>query len=76
MRLANTFHDRTCQFTGIAGNNHILFAIRPGRVPSAPASVMQRKVAAWGAPTPGLGFGLANRLLAIYTVARLRRAVL
>jgi spermidine synthase len=33
-------------------------------------------MAAWGSPTPGLGFGLANRLLAIYTVARLRKEVL
>lgn len=73
VRLSNAFHDRICQFTGIAGNNHILFAIRPGRAPGAPASAMQRRVAAWGSPTPGLGFGLANRLLAIYTVARLRR---
>ena len=74
VRLANAFHDRTCQFTGIAGNNHILFAIRPGPTPGALASAMQRKVAAWGGPTAGLGFGLANRLLAIYTVARLRRS--
>jgi spermidine synthase len=76
VRLSNAFHDRICQFTGIAGNNHILFAIRPGRAPGAPASAMQRRVAAWGSPTPGLGFGLANRLLAIYTVARLRKGVL
>ncbi len=74
VRLGQAFHERICQFTGIAGNNHILFAVRPGNAPGTPASTMQRKVAAWGSPTPGLGFGLANRLLAIYTVARLRRA--
>ena len=73
VRLNNAFHDRVCQLNGIAGNNHILFAVRPGRTPGAPASAMQRRIAAWGSPTPGLGFGLANRLLAIYTVARLRR---
>ena len=42
----------------------------------AQAADQVRRVAAWGSPTPGLGFGLANRLLAIYTVARLRKEVL
>ncbi|MGO4381026.1 methyltransferase domain-containing protein [Pseudoduganella sp. RAF53_2] len=74
-RLRDCFQERICQFTGIAGNNRIVFAIRPGRTPGMPASRMQRKVAAYGGYGPGLGFALANRLLAHWTVARLRRTV-
>jgi len=74
-RLRDAFQERICQFTGIAGNNRIVFAIRPGRAPGAPASRMQRRVASHGGYGPGLGFALANRLLAKWTVARLRRAL-
>lgn len=73
-RLRDTFQERICQFAGIAGNNRIVFAIRPGRAPGTPASRMQRRIAAHGGYGPGLGFGLANRMLAYLTVARLRRA--
>jgi len=73
-RLRHCFQERICQFSGIAGNNRIVFAIRPGRAPGAPSSRMQRRVAAWGGFGPGLGFAWANRTLARLTVARLRRA--
>jgi spermidine synthase len=71
-RLRDCFQERVCQFRGIAGNNHIIFAIRPGQTPGAPASRMQRRVAAYGGYAPGLGFAWPNRLLAHWTVARLR----
>jgi spermidine synthase len=73
-RLRDCFQERICQFAGIAGNNRIVFAIRPGRAPGALASRMQRRIAAWGGYGPGLGFAFANRMLANWTVARLRRA--
>lgn len=69
-RLRLTFEQRICWFDGIAGNNHIIFAVRAdGAGHSAPALRMQRLVA--GRRKFGLGF--LNRLLAQLVVLRLSR---
>lgn len=65
-RLRTTFEDRVCSFHGIAGNNHILFAVRDGS--NSPALAMQRKVARTG----GLALPLLNRMLAHWIVLKLR----
>jgi len=73
-RLGQAFGRRVCWFDGIAGNNHILFAVRPARAPGAARRALrvQRLVAR----RRGLGLGLLNRLLARAVVAWLaRRAV-
>ncbi|UGQ48011.1 spermine/spermidine synthase domain-containing protein [Massilia endophytica] len=72
-RLRDCFHGRTCQFRGIAGNNRIVFAVKAGAGPATHAVRMQRRVAARQGLWPGMGFGLANRLLAHWVVAALRR---
>jgi spermidine synthase len=65
-RLRHAFQGRICWFRGIAGNNRILFAVKGG-APS-PALAMQQKVAR----SHGLALPLLNRLLAHWTVFRLR----
>ncbi|SDG35962.1 spermidine synthase [Duganella sp. OV458] len=67
-RLRKAFEGRICWFTGIAGNNRILFAVKSGG--HSPALAMQRKVARTG----GLALPLLNRLLAHWIVLRLRWA--
>jgi spermidine synthase len=66
-RLRRTFDARLCTFRGIAGNNHIVFAVQ-GSGPS-PALAMQQTVAR----TDGLVLPLLNRLLARWVVWQLRR---
>ncbi|TWI69977.1 spermidine synthase [Pseudoduganella lurida] len=71
-RLRQAFADEVCQFHGIAGNNHILFALSrddAGGRPSRAARLVQR-VRQTGALWPGLAF--CNRLLARWVVHRLR----
>lgn len=65
-RLTKTFVGRICWFTGIAGNNRILFAVKGGG--NTPALAMQQKVARTG----GLALPLLNKLLAHWVVWRLR----
>ena len=65
-RLRHAFHGRICWFRGIAGNNRILFAVKDG-APS-PALAMQQKVAR----SHGLALPVLNRLLAHWTVLKLR----
>ncbi|WP_432383630.1 transferase spermidine synthase [Duganella sp. P38] len=66
-RLRQAFSGRICSFTGIAGNNRIVFAVNSGG--DSPALAMQQKVARTG----GLALPLLNRLLAHWIVLRLRR---
>ena len=69
-RIQAAFGQRVCQFDGVAGNNHILFALR---APSSPAagSALARTLARHArlARTRGLRFALLNRLLAHAVVA-------
>lgn len=65
-RLRLAFEGRICWFNGIAGNNRILFAVKGGG--HSPALAMQQKVAR----SHGLGLPILNRLLAHWTVLRLR----
>ena len=65
-RLRQAFDGRICWFNGIAGNNRILFAVKGGGL--SPALAMQQKVAR----SHGLGLPILNRLLAHWTVMRLR----
>jgi len=67
-RLRKTFQGRICWFSGIAGNNRILFAVKGGG--NTPALAMQQKVAR----TNGLALPLLNRMLAHWIVFRLRFA--
>jgi len=66
MRLHAAFDGQLCRFHGIAGNNHLLFAVA-GRTPSA-ALTMQRRVARHN----GLRLAWLNRLLARWIVWRLQ----
>jgi spermidine synthase len=65
-RLRQAFEGRICWFSGIAGNNRILFAVKGGG--QSPALAMQQKVAR----SHGLGLPILNRMLAHWTVLRLR----
>jgi spermidine synthase len=65
-RLRHTFQGRICWFRGIAGNNRILFAVKDGK--PSPALAMQQKVAR----THGLPLPLLNRLMAHWTVLKMR----
>jgi spermidine synthase len=74
-RLRQAFANNVCQFHGIAGNNHILFALH--RPPDAPgphgrAYRLLQRVRHAGALWPGLA--IFNRLLARWVVYRLRNA--
>ncbi len=66
-RLGVSFGERVCAFNGIAGNNHIFFAVN-GSAPTQ-ALQMQRRVARWN----GLGLPFLNRMLARLVVRRLSR---
>ena len=69
-RLRLMFDDRVCRFDKVAGNNHILFAVRaPLSGPAPHALRVQRLVAR----RDGLGAGWLNRLLARGLVALLAR---
>ncbi|MYN30755.1 transferase spermidine synthase [Duganella sp. CY42W] len=65
-RLRRAFQGRICGFTGIAGNNRIVFGVKGGE--PSPALAMQRRVARHG----GLRLPLLNWLLAHWVVLRLR----
>ncbi|MFL6675731.1 MAG: methyltransferase [Massilia sp.] len=73
-RVRRAFQGRVCQFDRIAGNNHILFAVKapPHPEPGGPAAQALR-VHSLVAQRDGLGAGLANRLLARLLVAWLGR---
>jgi spermidine synthase len=73
-RLRRVFRNRVCRFDRIAGNNHILFAVKAAPLARAGsgetrAARVQRLVARRN----GLGAGLLNRLLARLLVAWLAR---
>lgn len=63
-RIGSAFGQRTCDFRGIAGNNHLLFAVRAG-VHGGRAARLQQRFAG----TRGLRFAFLNRLLARALVA-------
>ncbi|WP_229263095.1 transferase spermidine synthase [Duganella dendranthematis] len=68
-RLRRAFRGRICGFTGIAGNNRIVFAVKGGAsAADSPALAMQRRVARHG----GLRLPPLNWLLAHWVVLRLR----
>lgn len=73
-RIQAAFGQRVCQFDGVAGNNHILFALRAPPAPVA-GSALARTLARHArlARTRGLRFALLNRLLAHAVVAWLAR---
>ena len=68
-RLRAAFDGRLAWFIRIAGNNRILFAVRPDPVAPSPG---ERRLA-WLARKPGRGLGWTNRLLARLLVACLAR---
>ena len=71
-RIGAAFDGRVCQFDGIAGNNHILFALRTAGRPSpalARRAARHARLARWR----GLGLAPLNRLLAQALVAWLAR---
>jgi len=59
-------------FRHIAGNNRILFSVRPGTPPLRAERLLAR-LARRGRDRSGIGFGWANRLLARGVVAWLAR---
>jgi spermidine synthase len=69
-RLAAAFDGRLGWFDGIAGNNHLLFAVKAARG-ARPRAVRVLDLLAW---RHGLGAGWLNRLLARLVVAWLGRA--
>jgi spermidine synthase len=73
-RLNDVFDARVVWFRRIAGNNRILFAVRPGAPAQAPARSERLlvRLARIGA-TDGVGFGWPNRLLARSLVTWLSR---
>ncbi|AXA91523.1 transferase spermidine synthase [Massilia sp. YMA4] len=73
-RLRQAFDGHVGQLRGIAGNNRIVFAHRRAPGERTRAAALMRRVAAWGSPWPGLGFGPFNRLLAHHIVGGLRQA--
>ncbi|WP_338771913.1 transferase spermidine synthase [Massilia sp. METH4] len=73
-RLHHAFDGNVCQFRGIAGNNRILFALRPARTGGGGPTRAQRlvqRVGLCGALWPGLA--PFNWLLAHWVVGRLRQ---
>ena len=66
-RLNVSFNDRICAFNGIAGNNHILFAVNGAA--KTRALRMQQWVARWH----GLGLPFFNKMLARLVVHRLSK---
>lgn len=69
--LRAAFDGRLAWFNRIAGNNRILFALRPTRPPAAPGPGELRLVGL--ARREGVGLGWSNRLLARLLVAWLAR---
>lgn len=69
-RLGQAFGEHVCRLRGVAGNNHILFALRPAAGAPTRASRLVQRVGLCGALWPGLA--PLNRLLAHWVVARLR----
>ncbi|MFC5511250.1 methyltransferase domain-containing protein [Massilia jejuensis] len=69
-RIGGAFRGRVCDFPGIAGNNHLMFALRAaaGGTPTRAARLQQRF-----ARRRGLGAGFLNKLLARVLVAWLAR---
>jgi spermidine synthase len=68
-RIATAFDARVCDFPGIAGNNHLLFAVRAAAGPAGRAARLQQGLARWRA----LAFPFLNRQLARMLVAWLAR---
>jgi len=65
-RIAAAFQGQVCEFRGIAGNNHLLFAVKGGSGREGMAALrMRHRVARLG----GLGAGWLNRALARALVA-------
>jgi spermidine synthase len=72
-RLRLMFNDRVCWFERMAGNNHILFAVKaPARLDPARPPPRALRVQRWVARRHGLGSGALNRLLAHTVVAWLQ----
>lgn len=63
-RIGHAFGGQVCEFSGIAGNNHLLFAVRPAAdaagAPGNRAARLCARVRRWH----GLGLPILNRLLA------------
>lgn len=77
-RVQEAFGARTCDFHGIAGNNHLLFAIKPsppGQVhaPATAAARLQQRLREYCMRHRGLPYPVLNRLLARALVAWLAR---
>lgn len=68
-RIGSAFGGRVCDFAGIAGNNHLLFAVRAAPGGAGRAARLQEGCARWR----GLRFSLLNKLLARVLVAWLAR---
>jgi spermidine synthase len=62
-RIEDAFERQVCEFPGIAGNNHLLFAVRTAAGAAARPFARRR----------GLGFSILNKLLARLLVAWLAR---
>ncbi|KQV84782.1 transferase spermidine synthase [Massilia sp. Root351] len=72
-RLRACFQQRVGSFHGIAGNNRLLFAIKPGAASGAAAAPTRAQRALLrAAHRRGPAWGLAHRLLAHWIVFRLR----
>jgi spermidine synthase len=69
-RLRGVFQRRICWLNGVAGNNRIIFAVKPAIGKPSPPLRMQRLLA-WRA---GFGLNFLNRLLVRLLVRRLSRA--
>ena len=67
-RLRQCFQQRVGSFYGIAGNNRLLFAVKSGAPGGAAPALLRRMARRRGAP-----WGLVHRMLARWTVFRLRR---
>ncbi|MFC5459058.1 fused MFS/spermidine synthase [Massilia niabensis] len=67
-RVHETFGGRVCDLHGVAGNNHLLFAIKEGRPAQSPAGGAAR-LCEYFIRHRGLHFPLLNRLLARALVA-------
>lgn len=71
-RLREAFDGRVTSFQRIAGNNRILFAIRPAASPTRAQRLLTRLARRGGGA--GVGFAWSNRLLARILVAWLARS--
>jgi spermidine synthase len=72
-RLGRVFTGRVCRFHQMAGNNHILFAVKAPAGPAAGAAGRALGIGQRVARRDGLGAGVLNRLLARAVVAWLGR---